>query len=130
MAVIDTEGIGSLYSDQLDFDVAEMEPPYTTQKYITYLQEAEKAGYDVIILDSITHAWAGEGGLLEEVDKRAGANRGNSFTAWREVTPMHNRFIDAMLNCKAHLCLMVKTEYVLEQNSQVNKSQEGQRGTD
>jgi hypothetical protein len=121
VAVIDTErGSASLYSDLLDFDVAEMEPPYTTQKYITYLQEAEKAGYDVIILDSITHAWAGEGGLLEEVDKRAGANRGNSFTAWREVTPMHNRFIDAMLNCKAHLIATMrsKTEYVLEQNSQ------------
>ena len=120
IAVIDTErGSASLYSHLVEFDVAEMEPPYTIAKYIQYLQAAEEAGYDVIIIDSITHAWAGEGGLLDEVDKRASANRGNSFTAWRDVTPMHNRFIDAMLNCKTHLIVTMrsKTEYVLETNS-------------
>lgn len=120
IAVIDTErGSASLYSHLVDFDVAEMEPPYTIPKYIQYLKAAEEAGYDVIIIDSITHAWAGEGGLLEEVDKRTSANRGNSFTAWRDVTPMHNRFIDAMLNCKTHIIVTMrsKTEYVLETNA-------------
>lgn len=120
IAVIDTErGSASLYSHLVDFDVAEMEPPYTIAKYIKYLNAAEEAGYDVVIIDSITHAWAGEGGLLEEVDKRASANRGNSFTAWRDVTPMHNRFINAMLNCKTHLIVTMrsKTEYILEANA-------------
>lgn len=119
VAVIDTErGSASLYSDLLDFDVAEMDPPYTIKKYIDYIQEAEKAGYNVIILDSITHAWAGEGGLLEQVDNAAKANRGNSYVAWRNVTPQHNRFIDTMLNCQAHLIATMrsKTEYVLEEN--------------
>lgn len=119
VAVIDTErGSASLYSDLLDFDVAEMDPPYTIKKYIDYIQEAEKAGYNVIILDSITHAWAGEGGLLEQVDNAAKANRGNSYVAWRNVTPQHNRFIDTMLNCQTHLIATMrsKTEYVLEEN--------------
>ncbi len=49
---------------------------------------------------------------------------GNSYTAWREVTPMHNRLVDKILQCPMHvvLTLRTKTEYVIEEGSNGKKS--------
>lgn len=71
IAMIDTEnGSGELYSSLCDYDVAPMSAPFSPEKYIEYIHEAEQAGYSVLIIDSLSHAWAGEGGLLEFVDKK------------------------------------------------------------
>lgn len=116
IALIDTEnGSGSLYENVCDYDVAEIAPPFTVEKYINCIHEAEKAGYNVLIIDSLSHAWAGQGGLLEEVDKR---NKGNSFTAWRDVTPMHNKLVDTILQAQLHIIVTMrtKTAYELEKN--------------
>ena len=88
IALIDTEHeSGSLYADLCEFDTASLTPPYTPEKYKNAIQAAEQAGYSVLIIDSFSHAWAGEGGLLDMHDKAAAAMRsGNSFTAWREIT--------------------------------------------
>ena len=60
IAMLDTEnGSGDLYADKFDYDVAVIQAPYTVQKYITGIHEAERAGYNVIIIDSLSHAWAG-----------------------------------------------------------------------
>lgn len=72
---------------------------------------------EVCIADSLTHAWSGQGGLLEKqgnISKRTG----NSYTAWREVTPLHNKMIDAILQTDMHfICTMrAKTEYVQEKD--------------
>ena len=85
IAMIDTErGSGNLYSDLVDFDICELEPPFTPEKYEAAIKEAEKMGYATIIIDSLTHAWAGQGGLLEFVDK-ASQTQKNNFAAWREA---------------------------------------------
>ena len=122
IAMIDTErGSGELYSHLCEYDVCQVSPPYTPQKYIDAIKAAEKAGYSTIIIDSLTHAWAGEGGLLEEVDKRSKSSRsGNSYTAWRDVTPMHNALVDAMLQSGCHIIatMRTKTAYEMQQNSQ------------
>jgi hypothetical protein len=104
----------------VDFDVLVITPPYETEKYIKAIEEAEAQGYDVIILDSISHAWAGEGGLLDQQGKIADSGRGNSYTAWRNVTPKHNKFIEKMLSCNLHLIATMrsKTEYALATNDQ------------
>jgi hypothetical protein len=82
----------------------------------------ESAGVDCIIIDSLSHAWAGEGGALD-IQGAASAKTGNSYTAWREVTPMHNALVNAMLQSKCHIIatMRAKTEYVLEENEKGKK---------
>ncbi|MFW6179741.1 MAG: ATP-binding protein [Desulfohalobiaceae bacterium] len=110
IAMIDTEqGSGELYADLADYDVARLTPPFTPQRYIQAIQEAEKAGYNVLIIDSLSHAWAGQGGLLEEVDKRKAAQK-NQFTAWRDVTPMHNALVEAMLQSSCHIIATMRSK--------------------
>jgi hypothetical protein len=124
IAVIDTEnGSASLEVGKPgipEFDVLNLTAPYTVEKYIEAMKAAESAGYDIIILDSISPAWQGAGGLLEQVDMKAKASKsGNSYTAWRDVTPMHNAFIDAILQSRCHVIATMRTkaDYVLEETN-------------
>jgi hypothetical protein len=105
IACIDTEhGSASLYSDMADFDVLELAAPYSPERYIGAIKEAEKAGYDVLIIDSATHEWSGAGGVLELLDEIAKAKfKGNTWSAWNEMTPRHRKFIDAMLQSPMHI---------------------------
>lgn len=117
IALLDTEnGSGQLYCDIADYDAAEIAPPFTVEKYIGAIKGAESAGYDILIIDSLTHAWAGQGGLLEEVDKRKSS--ANSFSAWRHVTPMHNTLVDTILQSKMHIIVTMrsKTAYEIEKD--------------
>lgn len=117
IALIDTEsGRGELYGEDFDYDTNQIYAPYSPQKYIAAIKEAEESGYDILIIDSLSHAWSGEGGILSIAD-RAG---GNSFTnGWRTATPQHNALVDTIVGSKMHIIitLRVKTDYVLEQNS-------------
>ena len=112
IALIDTEHeSGSLYADLCEFDTASLTPPYTPEKYKNAIQAAEQAGYSVLIIDSFSHAWAGEGGLLDMHDKAAAAMRsGNSFTAWREITPQHNALVEAVLGARLHVIATLRTK--------------------
>lgn len=113
IAVIDTErGSASLYADLTPFDVCELAPPFTPERYIEAIRAAEAAGYDAIIIDGLSHAWAGPGGVLDLHDAAA-AKEKNSYTAWRLVTPRHNDLVDAMLQSKCHIITTMrsKTEY-------------------
>lgn len=119
VAVIDTErGSASLYSGErgLDFDVLELET-YEAEKFIQAIAQAEAKGYDVLIIDSLSHAWAGKGGILEFVDKAAKRSGGGSFSGWRDATPLHNQLVDAILGAKLHIIctLRSKVEHVIEQ---------------
>lgn len=118
IGLIDTEhGSGELYADLGDYDVIQIGAPYSVQKYLDALKAFEQAGYDTVIIDSLSHAWAGEGGLLDKQGKIA--DRGtNSFAAWRTVTPEHNSLVQAMLASPCHIVatMRAKTEYVLEVN--------------
>ena len=121
IALIDSErGSASLYADKFDFDVAELDS-FSPLAYVEKIKEAEDAGYDFILADSISHAWSGKDGALDQKD-RAADRAGNSWTAWRSVTPKHNALVDAMLQCKAHFMatMRVKMEYVQEKNEKGN----------
>ncbi len=112
IAVIDTErGSGELYADLTAYDVAPLAPPYSPARYIERIQAAEQAGYAVLIIDSLTHAWVGDGGILEMHDKATAALRGgNSFAAWREVTPKHNQLVDTLLGAQLHVIVTLRTK--------------------
>lgn len=112
IAVVDTEkGSASLYSDVADFDVLELEPPFSPERFIEGINAAEKAGYDTIIIDSITHEWSGVGGCLELVDTIAKAKfRGNTWSAWSEINPRHRLFLDAILRTNMHVIATMRSK--------------------
>lgn len=117
IAVIDTEnGSASLYANEFEFDVCEVHPPYTVEAYQKAVDAAENAGYDIIIIDSISHQWAGEGGLLElkeQMDARGGKN---GFANWGAITKKHEAFKSTLLHSSAHIITTMrsKQEYVLQ----------------
>jgi hypothetical protein len=117
VAVVDTEsGSASKYADVFGFDVAEMHAPFHPKKYAAAIQAAADAGYDVIILDSLSHAWAGSGGLLDIVDEAAKRSKsGNTYMAWKEGTPVQNMLIEAIVTAPIHVIgtMRSKTEYAL-----------------
>ena len=119
IAMIDTErGSGELYSHTTDYDVLPLAPPYSPDRYCAAIRAAEVAGYDALIIDSLSHAWVGEGGVLDLHDKATAASRsGNSYSAWRDVTPKHNSLVDAMLGSPIHVIVTMrsKAEYVIEE---------------
>lgn len=119
IAVIDTErGSASKYADKFDFDVIELDT-FGPQTYAEAIKFIEAQGYDIIIVDSLSHAWSGKDGALEQVDKAAKRNgSGNTYTAWRDVTPNHNAMIDAIVGSRCHVIATMrsKTEYVMEAN--------------
>jgi hypothetical protein len=115
IALLDTErGTARKYGDLFDFDVQEL-TSFAPASYIECIREAEQSGeHTVLIIDSLSHAWMGRDGILEmkdRVDARSKGTAGsNSFTNWREVTPEHNRLVDAMLDCKLHLIVTMRTK--------------------
>jgi nucleoside-triphosphatase THEP1 len=128
IALADTErGRGRLYADRNDLPMVtgeywytQVEAPYTTDKYISAVTEAATlVGLKgVVIIDSITHAWSGTGGVLEkkeEISKKSGQT---SFSAWNDTNKMQNEMVDAILSVPAHTIstMRAKMEYVLEQN--------------
>lgn len=122
VAMIDTEhGSGELYADLYNYDVATLTPPFSPERYIQIIKEAEKADYSIIIIDSLSHAWAGEGGVLDIHDRAARSTR-NSFTAWREVTPQHNALVEAMLQSPCHIIATVRTKTAYEVQQEGNKT--------
>jgi hypothetical protein len=124
IAVIDTEhGSASKYAD-FGFDVLELDT-YAPAQYIAAMQVAAAQGYDVVILDSLSHAWVGKGGALEMKDDAAKRSRsGNSYTAWRDVTPEHNRLIDTIIAGPFHVIatMRTKTDYVVEKDDNGGKT--------
>lgn len=119
IAVIDTENrTASKYSGYVaDFDVEELES-FAPERYVEAIESAARESYDVLIIDSATHAWAGKDGILEQKDKKAGAN---SFDAWRTLTPQHNRLVDAMLRFPGHLIVTMRAKMAYE----VDKDEKG-----
>ncbi len=124
VGVIDTEhGSASKYADIFDFDVVEL-TTFSPQNYVDKIHEAEAAGYDVIIIDSLSHAWTGKNGALEMVDQVAARTKSrNTFNAWREVTPHHNAMVEAILGARCHIIatLRSKVEYVVEEDNRGRK---------
>ena len=112
--VIDTEeGSSDLYDHLHDFDVIDLRPPFSPEAYIEAITAAEQAGYEIIIVDSVTHCWSGPGGCLEILEDVAKAQfRGNTWSAFSVITPRWRAFVDKLLRSPAHVicCGRSKTE--------------------
>lgn len=125
-AVIDTErGSASKYADRFNFDVLELSAPYHPDRYIAAIKEAQEAGYPVLVIDSLTHAWNGAGGLLEVVEQIAKRSYGgNTFRAWADGTPIQNRLIGAITGAPMHVIVTMrsKSDYVVEKDERTGKT--------
>jgi hypothetical protein len=97
-----------LYSHLVPFDTIELDPPFTIERYLAAMHQFENAGYQVIIIDSASHAWVGQGGVLSTV--------GEGFQAWKKATPLQDEFIDSIMRSPAHMIVTMrsKTEWVVE----------------
>lgn len=116
IAFIDTEcGSGDLYAEDFEYDIMQIKTPYTPDKYVKALKAAEEAGYDIVIVDSLSHAWSAEGGILDTQAKVTQASSSkNSYTAWRTVTPQHDKLVEAILGSSLHVICTMRTKQAYE----------------
>ena len=130
IAMIDTEmGSGELYTGSKveglvigQYQYCRIEPPYTVEKYIDTMRMAENSKeIEVVIIDSTSHAWAGSGGLLDRQGKIADASKSkNTWTAWRTITPLHNQFIDIMMQSRMHVIATLRSKAEYAQSTDAN----------
>ena len=114
VAALDTEnGRIRYYANDFDFDDMQMDAPYSPEKYMAAIDEAVKAGYKVLIVDSLSHEWSF---CLNLVDNMPGSN---TYTKWKTVTPRHDAFKEKILQSPIHIIATVrgKDEYVLEESN-------------
>ncbi len=128
IAIIDTEHHSAdLYANLGNYQVLALEQPYSPEKYVMAIEICEKAGMEVIIIDSISHEWEGVGGILDI----HGAMMGNSFINWNKVTPRHNNFVQKILQSNSHVIATIrsKQDYVLsEKNGKMVPEKIGLKG--
>jgi hypothetical protein len=128
-AVIDTErGRAKQYADFFDFDHALMDSPFRPDSYAEAIGDAAKAGYKVIVVDSMSHEWAGVGGILEwqeeELDRMAGDDwkkrEACKMAAWIKPKMSHKHMIQRLLQTNAHLilCFRAEEKVKMEKDSQ------------
>jgi len=113
VAVIDTEHHSAeLYAHLGGFQVLNLSGPFTPEKYIQALDVCQKAGMEVVIIDSVTHEW-------ENLLEYHSSLQGNSFTNWAKVTPRHSGFIKKILQAPFHVISTVRTkqDYVLNEKN-------------
>ena len=126
IALIDTEHErGRFYAERSEYNIgqflyAPLYPPYSPERYIEYVTEAAQAvGNDgVVIVDSFSHAWDNEGGVLDiksSIAKQAGKN---DYTAWDEAGKVQNGLVNAILSIPCHTIVTMRTKmaYAMEQN--------------
>lgn len=107
-----TEGDrGYYYANEFDYEIVDLDAPYTPEKFASFVNWSVSEGYDILILDSASHEWEGRGGCLE-----IHAKAGGRYQDWKDVTPRHDKFIDAMAKSKIHLISTMrgKDKYEME----------------
>lgn len=115
-AGIDTEnGRMSHYADDFpECERAEISAPFRPEKYIDKIEEADKAGYPVIVVDSMSHEWAGDGGCLDWHDELMGGDQKKNLSAWIEPKKAHKRMLTRLLQVNAHVILAFRAEPKVE----------------
>ncbi len=131
IAAIDTEAGRLLhYADQFKFDHGDLRPPFSPEAYIQAIDAADRAGYDVIVIDSLSHEWESDGGLQdmhdtlldEQVAKARASHNGSwefdeartrerlSIGAWKAPKMLHKKFVSRLLQCRAHLVMCMRAD--------------------
>lgn len=121
IAYINTEANrGELYADNqygFDYDILDLRPPFNPEAYIEAMDDAMEAGYDILIIDSLSHEWSGTGGCLELHSNIKG---GNSYTNWGKITPRHEAFMTKIIESPIHIFATVRGKDAYEQTTNSN----------
>ena len=118
IALVDTEhGSASKYADLFDFDVLNLDAPFHPDRFVEAIRAAQAAGYQVLILDSLSHAWSGPGGVLEIKEQLAKRREYNDYTAWGPAGELQNRLVQAILASNMHVIATMrsKTSYAMDE---------------
>lgn len=113
IAVIDTESHSAdLYAHLGKYQVLPLNAPFSPERYAEAIEVCEKAGIEVIIIDSITQEW-------EHLLDHHSSMQGNSFTNWGKITPRHNEFVQNIVQSPCHIISTVRTkqDYVLNEKN-------------
>ena len=122
-ALIDTEaGRAKHYADMFCFDHGDLKPPFSPEAYAEAIKTADDAGYPVIVVDSMSHVWAGDGGVLdwqeEELERMAGSDykkrEACKMAAWIKPKMGHKRMVQKLLQVRAHLIICFRAEEKIE----------------
>lgn len=126
IAVIDTENdSASLYSHLGEFKTISLTPPYTPDRYIEAIKLCEEAGIEVIIIDSITHVWKGQGGLLEYQN-----SLGGRYQDWAKATPLYSKWLNAILQSTSHVITTNRKKQGYNMITEGNKTKVEKAGLD
>src|SRR5487761_2533304 len=113
--VIDTEaGRAKHYADgQFAFDHGDLKPPFTPDAYAEAIHAADVAGYPVIVVDSTSHEWSGDGGILDMQEaefQRMGGRDSAKLASWIKPKMAHKAMVQKLLQIRAHLILCFRAE--------------------
>lgn len=155
IAFIDTEAGRALHyaaaagetpgGSTFGFMHADLAPPFTPERYLEKIQEADHAGFAVIVIDSFSHEWDGEGGCadihdadLDAMVERSREKHGNekwwdeatqreklSITAWKGAKLRHKRMVSRLLQCRAHLVICMRAEDKLRIETRTEQGRNG-----
>lgn len=132
IAVIDSERGRALFyanrnDEKLPFPIGQfyhlkLEPPYSPARYMSAIKAAEKlvGPNGVIFVDSLSHVWSYEGGVLDIKEDMIKRNpKLNSFTAWNDAGRLQNELINTLLdvNCHTIVTMRSKMEHIAETSS-------------
>ena len=124
IAVIDTENeSASLYSDLGQYYTLPIAPPFTPEKYSEAIKQCEDAGIEVIIIDSVTHVWSGEGGLLEY-----NSSLGGRYQDWAKTTPRYQKWLNSILHSKCHIITTIRKKQAYEMSKENGKTTVEKKG--
>lgn len=118
IAVIDTENdSASLYAHLGNFKILSLVPPYSPERYMEAIHVCEQAGMEVIIIDSITHVWKGQGGLLEYQNALGGR-----YQDWAKATPLYQKWLNAILQSSCHVITTNRKKQAYNMITEGNKT--------
>src|ERR1019366_1103532 len=126
IAVVDTENdSASLYSHLGPYNTLPLSPPHSPERYIRAIKTCEDAGMQLIILDSITHVWKGQGGLLEYQNALGGR-----YQDWAKATPLYQQWLNRILQSKCHIITTNRKKQGYNMITEGNKTKVEKAGLD
>jgi len=98
---------GKYYANEFDYKIIELIPPHSPEMYSELIEFAEKTeDCGVLIIDSLSKEWAGEGGILE----LAGSMGGTFQNAWKKVSPRHRKLMEKLVESNIHIIATMRGE--------------------
>lgn len=126
ICVVDTENdSASLYSHLGNFNTVRLDPPYTADRYIEAIKLCEQSGIEVIIIDSITHLWKGQGGILEYQ-----SSLGGRYQDWAKATPLYQKWLNTILQSTCHVITTNRKKQGYNMITEGNKTKVEKAGLD